>query len=39
VGACCAWHLQQRGVQVTLIDAELPGQSTSFGNAGCISKT
>lgn len=39
VGASCAWHLQRRGVQVTLIDSELPGQSTSFGNAGCISKT
>jgi D-amino-acid dehydrogenase len=39
VGVSCAWHLQRRGVQVTLIDSELPGQSTSFGNAGCISKT
>jgi D-amino-acid dehydrogenase len=39
VGSCCAWHLQQRGARVTLVDSELPGQSTSFGNAGCISKT
>ena len=39
VGASCAWHLQRRGANVTLIDSELPGQSTSFGNAGCISKT
>ena len=39
VGASCAWHLQRRGAQVTLIDSELPGQSTSFGNAGCISET
>jgi D-amino-acid dehydrogenase len=39
VGASCAWHLQRRGARVTLIDSELPGQSTSFGNAGCISKT
>ena len=39
VGACCAWQLQRRGMQVTLIDSEAPGQSTSFGNAGCISKT
>jgi D-amino-acid dehydrogenase len=39
VGASCAWHLQHRGAQVTLIDSELPGQSTSFGNAGCISRT
>lgn len=39
VGSSCAWHLQRRGAQVTLVDSELPGQSTSFGNAGCISKT
>jgi D-amino-acid dehydrogenase len=39
VGASCAWFLQRKGAQVTLIDSELPGQATSFGNAGCISKT
>jgi len=39
VGSSCAWHLQRRGAQVSLIDSEMPGQSTSFGNAGCISKT
>lgn len=39
VGASCAWFLQRRGAQVTLIDSQLPGQATSFGNAGCISKT
>ena len=39
VGACCAWELQRRGAQVTLIDALAPGQSTSYGNAGCISRT
>jgi D-amino-acid dehydrogenase len=37
VGASCAWHLQSRGAEVTVIDSVLPGQSTSFGNAGCIS--
>ena len=37
VGASCAWHLQRRGAQVTVIDSMDPGQSTSFGNAGCIS--
>jgi len=37
VGASCAWHLQRRGAQVTVIDHVLPGQATSFGNAGCIS--
>ena len=36
VGASCAWHLQRNGQQVTLIDPELPGQSCSSGNAGCI---
>jgi D-amino-acid dehydrogenase len=36
VGACCAWHLRRAGFEVTLIDPEPPGQSTSFGNAGCI---
>jgi len=29
--------LRRRGAEVTLIDSEMPGQSTSFGNAGCIS--
>jgi len=37
VGASCAWHLQNRGASVTVIDPLEPGQSTSFGNAGCIS--
>jgi len=37
VGSACAWHLRHRGAEVTLIDSELPGHSTSFGNAGCIS--
>jgi D-amino-acid dehydrogenase len=37
VGASCAWHLQRRGAQVTVIDPVDPGRSTSFGNAGCIS--
>lgn len=37
VGSCCAWHLARAGLDVTLLDRELPGQSTSFGNAACIS--
>ncbi len=37
VGSSCAWHLIRRGQKVTVIDPVLPGQSTSFGNAGCIS--
>lgn len=37
VGSSCAWHLVQTGCTVTLIDRALPGMSTSYGNAGCIS--
>ena len=37
VGASCAWHLLKDGHDITVIDSALPGQSTSFGNAGCIS--
>jgi D-amino-acid dehydrogenase len=36
VGSCCAWHLGRAGLDVTLVDREMPGQSTSFGNAGCL---
>lgn len=38
VGVCVAWHLQQRGHQVTLIDRREPGHETSFGNAGLIQR-
>jgi D-amino-acid dehydrogenase len=37
IGASCAWHLQQKGLKVTLIDRVPPGQSCSSGNAACIS--
>lgn len=37
VGICCALALQERGMQVRLIDRGAPGQETSFGNAGIIS--
>lgn len=37
VGICCALSLQERGAKVRLIDRGLPGQETSFGNAGVIS--
>lgn len=37
IGASCAWHLQRRGLQVTLIDHEQPDQSCSSGNASCLS--
>jgi D-amino-acid dehydrogenase len=39
VGSSAAWHLQRSSAQVTLIDPVLPGQSTSFGNAGCLAVT
>ena len=38
VGVCVALHLQQRGRQVALIDRKLPGNETSFGNAGLIQR-
>jgi D-amino-acid dehydrogenase len=36
IGSCCAWYLQKSGLDVTLIDPVLPGQSCSSGNASCI---
>ena len=36
VGVSCAWQLQKRGYQVTLIDRLSPGEACSFGNAGVI---
>jgi hypothetical protein len=38
VGTCTALHLQQRGVDVVLVDRRAPGQETSFGNAGLIQR-
>ncbi|SDG19823.1 D-amino-acid dehydrogenase [Paraburkholderia phenazinium] len=38
VGVCVAAHLQKRGRQVALIDRKLPGNETSFGNAGLIQR-
>lgn len=36
VGICCAAWLRQDGHDVVLVDAEAPGRSTSFGNAGAF---
>ena len=36
VGVSCAWQLQARGYQVTLIDRLDPGEACSYGNAGVI---
>jgi D-amino-acid dehydrogenase len=38
VGTCTALHLQQRGLDVTLVDRRTPGLETSFGNAGLIQR-
>lgn len=36
VGLACAWHLQQQGFEVTLMDPEPPGSGASSGNAGTL---
>ncbi|PID63182.1 MAG: amino acid dehydrogenase [Gammaproteobacteria bacterium] len=36
VGVSVAWHLVKHGHSVTLIDRHVPGEETSFGNAGVI---
>jgi D-lysine oxidase len=36
VGVSAALHLAQRGLKVTLIDRQGPGEGTSYGNAGII---
>jgi len=38
VGVCVAVHLQKRGRAVALVDRKLPGNETSFGNAGLIQR-
>ncbi len=37
VGICSALALQERGLSVTVIDRDEPGQATSYGNAGIVS--
>jgi D-amino-acid dehydrogenase len=39
VGVSCALALQEKGFDVTLIDRRAPGEETSFGNAGVISRS
>ncbi|MCX4166247.1 MULTISPECIES: FAD-binding oxidoreductase [Paraburkholderia] len=38
VGVSIAVHLQKRGRAVALVDRKLPGNETSFGNAGLIQR-
>ena len=37
VGAASALELQRRGYEVKLVDRDLPGRETSYGNAGILS--
>ena len=39
VGVSCAWALQAKGWRVTLIDRRQPGEETSHGNAGVLSRS
>lgn len=36
VGLSTAWHLQERGLKVTVVDAGRPGSGASWGNAGWV---
>lgn len=38
VGTSIAWHLQQNNSQVLLLDKKPPGDETSYGNAGIITR-
>ena len=39
VGVSCALALQAKGWQVTLVDRRHPGEETSAGNAGVLSRS
>lgn len=38
VGTSIAWHLQKNNAQVLLLDKKRPGEETSYGNAGIITR-
>lgn len=38
VGTSIAWHLQKNHSQVLLLDSKPPGEATSYGNAGIITR-
>ena len=38
VGTSIAWHLQKNNAQVLSLDKKLPGEETSYGNAGIITR-
>jgi glycine/D-amino acid oxidase-like deaminating enzyme len=39
VGVSCALALQAKGWRVTLVDQQAPGEETSHGNAGVLSRS
>jgi len=39
IGTSAAWHLQNSGQKVALLDRGLPGLGASFGNAGLIERS
>ena len=39
VGVACALELQRRGLDVVLVDRNLPGRETSYGNAGVLARS
>ncbi|MCP5074932.1 MAG: FAD-binding oxidoreductase, partial [Rhodobacteraceae bacterium] len=38
VGAATALNLQRKGFEVTIVDAQPPGEGASFGNAGITAR-
>jgi len=36
VGLCCAYALHLRGIKVTVVDRDIEGDKTSYGNAGAL---
>lgn len=38
VGTSIAWHLQKNNAQVLLLDKKPPGEETSYGNAGILTR-
>src|SRR5258705_975435 len=38
VGVSAAWQLQKRGKKVAMVDRRVPGEETSYGNAGVVER-
>lgn len=39
VGVCCGLALRRRGLDVVVVDRKQPGQETSYGNSGVLSRS